>query len=262
MTKIDVTRRGFLKGIVQSVGAAGLATFLKFMPEAKEVLANNRSVQYDVRLLPHQQAERLKQRTVDEASSEILRDYLDSQGFEEVPGVYFAYRVMIDGEDEEGRSLNSQTDILFVGCSSTIEENKGAMFLLGVDSDPASSQWQLPVVVIQDDALYYVNDGEIDAYEDRNNPVITASWFSSFAKGVSPVHDQGISPVPLNHHDPCSNQFTACIALGSACGVLSICCGLGGLPCCYQALGTCASASASCAIWGQCCSANPGTPSC
>jgi hypothetical protein len=261
MTNKDVSRRGFLKGMVQSVSAAGLATFLKFMPEAKGILAGERSVQYDVRLLTHQQAESLKQGTVDEANSEILHDYLEKHGFEEVPGVYFAYRTIFDGQDEGGRSLKSQIDILFVGCSNVNEENRGAMFVFAKDSDPSSSQWQLPIVVVQDDALYYVKDGEVEAYEDKNNPIITASWFSSIEKGVSPVNDQGIAPVPLQNAS-CEAQRNQCLVLGTACGVLSICCGAGGLPCCYQALAACSSGAAACAIWGQCCDANPGASYC
>jgi hypothetical protein len=258
MTKKDVSRRNFLKGIAQAAGAATLAKVFKFFPEAKGVFASNVSNKARVWPLPSSDAERLITQALNDTNSNILREYLDKQGFVEVPGIYFAQRSRIVTEDEEGRTHRHQTDVLVVGYSSTPQENRGAMFLLVVDSGSATSQWQVPLIAIQDDALYYVQDGQVAVHKDRDNPLITASWFSDFVQGVSPMQDAA----PLNNHGPCANQINQCLILSSSCGAFAVCCGLGVLPCCVGAVGACAASSTACFIAAGCCNSNPGSHGC
>ncbi len=258
MSKKDVSRRGFLKGVIQTAGAAGLATMFKFFPEAEGAFASDSPIQADVWPLSSGDAERLMAQALNDTNGNILRDHLAKQGFAEVPGIYFAQRSRIVGEDEKGRTHRHQTDVLVVGYSSTIQENKGAMFLLVADGDSTSSQWQVPMVAIQDDALYYVQDGKVAIHEDKDSPLITAPWFSSFVQGVSPI--QGELPL-VSYGGPCSNAVNQCLILSAGCGAGAICCAIA-VPCCAATVLACALSATACFIAAGCCNNNPGTHDC
>jgi hypothetical protein len=257
MARKDVSRRNFLRSIVQVAGAVTVAKIFRFFPEAKGIFANNDSHQAHVQPLPASHTERLITQALNDTNSNALREYLNKHGFIEVPGIYFAQRAQIVTEDEEGKVHRAQTDVLVVGYSSTIEV-RGAMFLFVVDSSSVSSQWQVPMAAIQADALYHMQNGQVVVHKDKESPLITASWFSDFVEGVSPM--QGT--LPLNNHGPCADQINNCLILSSSCGAFAVCCGLGVAPCCVAAIGACAASATACLIAASCCNQNPGSHGC
>lgn len=257
MSKKHVSRRSFLKNILQVAGAAGTATVLNFFPEAKIALADTRVVQADVWSLSSAYAEKLMAQSLKDAEGVALRDYLAKSGFVEVPNIYFAQRARVISEDKSGKSYKHQTDVLVVGYLKDTQENKGAMILFVADNGSTPAQWQVSMAVIQDDALYYIQSGKVAVHEDKDSPLITAAWFSEFVQGVSPVQGK----MPLVSHGPCSNAVNDCLVLSSSCAALGICCAVA-TPCCVATIGACAASATACAIAANCCNQNPGTHNC
>ncbi|WP_420644692.1 hypothetical protein [Candidatus Leptofilum sp.] len=254
MTKKDVSRRGFLKGIFQSASAMGLATVLKFVPEAKEVLASDR-LEYDMWTLPRRNTDILKQIAFDDTNVQILRNQLDTEGFQEIPGLYFAYRTKTTGRDENQRMHTFHTDHLIVGCTN--EDNRGALLCFLKDSHSRSSQWQAPLLIVQDEALFYVEAGQVISHDDREHQLISSHWFERTNRGLSPLDN--ISP--LLDHGPCSRIMDQCVSASIQCAILTACC-VATVGCCFIQVAACSNAIAQCILASDCCDVNPGTHDC
>lgn len=258
MIKKDVSRRGFLKRIFQTAGGVGLATAFKLVPEAKEVLADESvNPHYDATPLSKSQTEILRQQSLSDLNCRILSEHLATEGFEEIPNLYFGYRADIKGIDENGKNFRTQMDHLIIGCLNQTD-NKGAMLWFAMDRNSRQSQWQIPFTVIQDGSISYVKNEQITIY-DRESRLTSASWFADIINKNSPVQSKSLTP--LLDHGPCSRIVDTCYIAAGSCVTAGVCCGVT-LLCCIPTILVCGGTIVPCLLAGDCCRNNPGTHDC
>lgn len=259
MTKKDVSRRGFLKGIVQTAGAAGLATMAKFFPEAKGAFARRgrpRLVNITTSSISSSRIRNLATRSRENDDTRKLLQFLRSRGGHFISDTNTSIqgrRTHLQIEDEEGNIHNPEMDIIISSYLYVEEENEQKVVVLfseGVSFDIETKQ--VPILVIPQEGVYVVRDGEV-VLQTNSSPLID---LLSSTPNSSPLNNNEIkryNQETASHLPTCCDHFWECVGATAATLALFLLCATIAPPVCAAALVADFGGILACSLAYDCC---------
>lgn len=225
MTKKGVSRRGFLKGIVQTVGAAGLATMFKFFPEAKGAFARRgpRLVNITTSSISSSRVRNLATRSQESDDTRKLLQFLRSRGGHLSSDANIqGRRTHVQLEDEDGNEHNLELDLVispYLYAEGEREQKVMIIFSSGVSSDIENRQ--VPMLIVPQEGVFVVRDGEVVLHTD-SSPL--SELPSPNPLSNSDNSSKGLNQEVAGHLPTCCDHFWDCVyATGATLALFLLC---------------------------------------